>query len=110
MEALWAAGASVQAHDPVAMEARRLYGEQRPDLRLCASPLQALEGADALAIVTGMEVSRAGLCAHGGAPATAPCLTGATSTRLRCPRATGCTMCRSGGPALRRRGRRPQVQ
>lgn len=32
-------------------EARRLYG-QRPDLRLCASPLQALEGADALAIVT----------------------------------------------------------
>ena len=52
MEALWAAGASVQAHDPVAMEeARRLYG-QRPDLRLCASPVQALEGADALAIVT----------------------------------------------------------
>ena len=52
MEALWVAGASVQAHDPVAMEeARRLYGE-RPDLRLCASPLQALEGADALAIVT----------------------------------------------------------
>ena len=52
MEALWAAGASVQAHDPVALEeARRLYG-QRPDLRLCASPLQALEGADALAIVT----------------------------------------------------------
>ena len=52
MEALWAAGASVQAHDPVAMEeARRLYG-QRPDLRLCACPVQALEGADALAIVT----------------------------------------------------------
>ena len=52
MEALWAAGASVQAHDPVAMEeARRVYGE-RPDLHLCASPLQALEGADALAIVT----------------------------------------------------------
>jgi UDPglucose 6-dehydrogenase len=49
---LWAAGATVRAHDPVAMdEARRLFGE-RADLVLCDTPAQALEGADALAIVT----------------------------------------------------------
>ncbi len=37
MEALWAAGASVRAYDPVAMaETRRIYGE-RPDLHLCQS-------------------------------------------------------------------------
>ena len=49
---LWAAGARVRAYDPVAMpEARRLFGEHR-GLDLCASALQALEGADALAIVT----------------------------------------------------------
>ncbi len=58
MEALWEAGASVQAYDPEAMnEARRIYGE-RPDLKLCASPEQALEGADALAIVTEWHVFR----------------------------------------------------
>ncbi len=52
MEALWGAGAKVRAYDPVAMpEARRLYGE-RPDLALCASSGEALEGADALAICT----------------------------------------------------------
>jgi UDPglucose 6-dehydrogenase len=52
MEALWAAGARVRAYDPVAMgEARRLYGE-RSGLALCASAAEALEGADALAIVT----------------------------------------------------------
>ena len=52
LEALWAAGARVQAYDPVATaEARRLYGE-REDLTLCASAAQALIGADALAIVT----------------------------------------------------------
>ena len=49
---LWAAGARVRAYDPVAMpEARRLFGEHL-GLHLCASALQALEGADALAIVT----------------------------------------------------------
>ncbi len=49
---LWAAGARVRAHDPVAMaEARRLYGE-RADLLLCDTPAAALQGADALAIVT----------------------------------------------------------
>ncbi len=49
---LWAAGACVRAHDPAAMdEARRVFGE-RDDLTLCDSPEQALQGADALAIVT----------------------------------------------------------
>ena len=52
LEALWSAGVRVQAYDPVAMgETRRIYGE-RPDLKLCASAPEALEGADALAIVT----------------------------------------------------------
>lgn len=52
MELLWQQGARVQAYDPVAMdEARRIYGE-RADLKLCRSAEAALEGADALAIVT----------------------------------------------------------
>ncbi len=52
MEALWAAGAKVQAYDPVAMgEAKRIYGE-RPDLALADSAEAALNGADALAVVT----------------------------------------------------------
>ena len=52
MEALWAAGARVQAYDPVAMdECRRIYGE-REDLRLAESSTDALEGADALTVIT----------------------------------------------------------
>ena len=52
MEALWKAGAKVQAYDPVAREeAARIYGE-RADLKLCQRAGEALEGADALAIVT----------------------------------------------------------
>ncbi len=52
IEALWAAGASVRAYDPVAMgEARRIYGE-RDDLVLAGDAEQALIGADALVIVT----------------------------------------------------------
>ena len=52
MEALWAAGARVQAYDPTAMpEVRRIYGE-RPELVLASSMEDALKGADALAIVT----------------------------------------------------------
>jgi UDPglucose 6-dehydrogenase len=52
MEALWAAGAKVRAFDPVAMdETRRIYGE-RPDLALVESAQAAVDGADALAIVT----------------------------------------------------------
>jgi UDPglucose 6-dehydrogenase len=52
MEALWQAGATVSAYDPVAMaEARRLYGE-RPDFTLASSAYEAADGADALLIVT----------------------------------------------------------
>jgi UDPglucose 6-dehydrogenase len=52
MEALWGAGAKVQAYDPAALEeAKRLYGH-RADLALCNRADQALEGADALVIVT----------------------------------------------------------
>jgi UDPglucose 6-dehydrogenase len=52
MEALWAAGANVRAYDPVAMpECKRIYGE-RADLVLCKTSPEAVQGADALAIVT----------------------------------------------------------
>jgi UDPglucose 6-dehydrogenase len=52
LENLWAAGASVRAYDPVAMaETSRIYGK-RPDLELCDSAVAALDGCDALAIVT----------------------------------------------------------
>jgi UDPglucose 6-dehydrogenase len=52
MEALWGAGARVRAFDPVAMEeTRRIYGE-REDLELTADAMTALDGADALVIVT----------------------------------------------------------
>ncbi|WP_159015739.1 UDP-glucose dehydrogenase family protein [Cognatiluteimonas profundi] len=49
---LWEAGATVRAFDPEAgEEARRVFGD-RPDLSLCDSAAEALEGADALVIVT----------------------------------------------------------
>jgi UDPglucose 6-dehydrogenase len=49
---LWDAGASVRAYDPEAMdEARRIFGE-REDFELCDTPAAALEGADALIVVT----------------------------------------------------------
>jgi len=52
MESLWAAGASVRAYDPEAMEeAARLYPDQ-PGLTLCDTAYDALQGADALVIVT----------------------------------------------------------
>ena len=52
MEALWAAGAKVQAYDPEAMnEAQQIYG-QRDDLLLCGTKEAALRGADALLIAT----------------------------------------------------------
>ncbi|MBK1691363.1 UDP-glucose dehydrogenase family protein [Ectothiorhodospira mobilis] len=58
METLWAAGARVRAHDPVAMEeCTRIYGH-RDDLILCDDHEQALEGADALVIVTEWNVFR----------------------------------------------------
>lgn len=52
MEALWLAGAKVQAFDPEAMEeTQRIYG-QRADLVLCGTKEAALKGADALIICT----------------------------------------------------------
>ena len=52
MEALWQAGAIVQAYDPVAMkEAERIYGKHS-GLTLCGDKYAALQGADALVICT----------------------------------------------------------
>jgi UDPglucose 6-dehydrogenase len=52
MEALWSAGAKVRAYDPIAnSECLRIYGN-RADLTLCKTAPEALESADALAIVT----------------------------------------------------------
>ena len=52
MEALWQAGACVQAYDPVAMEeAQRIYGV-RADLLLCGTKEAAVQDADALVIMT----------------------------------------------------------
>ena len=52
LAALWAAGARVRAFDPEAMhESARLFG-QRDDLVLAASADAALDGADALVLVT----------------------------------------------------------
>src|SRR5690554_3477214 len=59
MEALWEAGARVQAYDPEAMEeTQRLYGH-RDDLTLCGTKEAALKGADALVIVTEWQSFRA---------------------------------------------------
>ena len=52
LEQLWAAGAKVQAFDPEASaEAKRIYGE-RVDFTLCDAAYAALNGADALMVVT----------------------------------------------------------
>jgi len=52
MEMLWAEGANIIAFDPVAgAEAARLYPEQ-DNLQLVDDPYQALEGADALLVIT----------------------------------------------------------
>src|SRR5690606_17915902 len=52
IEALWAAGATVQAYDPEAgHEMQRIYGD-RPDLLLCTRRDDAVNGADALVICT----------------------------------------------------------
>lgn len=59
MEALWDAGAKVQAFDPEAMnEAQRIY-DDRDDLMLCGTKEGALKGADALIIVTEWQAFRA---------------------------------------------------
>ena len=52
MERLWQDGARVRAYDPEALhEARRIYGT-RDDLVLCDDAWAALEGVDALVVVT----------------------------------------------------------
>ncbi len=64
MEALWAAGATVRAYDPEALEAtRRLYPDNEA-LTLCESAHDALSGADALAIVTEWQEFRSPDFAH----------------------------------------------
>ncbi len=58
MEALWKKGVTVKAYDPEAMkEVQRIYGKRR-DLILCKSPEEALDNADALAIVTEWKLFR----------------------------------------------------
>ncbi len=52
LQQLWDAGARVRAFDPEAMaETRRIFGEH-DGLALCGSAYDALEGADALVVVT----------------------------------------------------------
>ncbi len=52
MEALWEAGASVRAYDPEAMEeAARIYPDHE-GLELCETAYGALDGSDALVIIT----------------------------------------------------------
>ena len=59
MEALWQAGAHVQAYDPEAMEeTQRLY-PHRDDLQLCGTKESALRGADALVVVTDWQAFKA---------------------------------------------------
>jgi UDPglucose 6-dehydrogenase len=59
MEALWGAGAKVQAYDPESMEeTQRIYGG-REDLTLCGTKESALNGANALVIVTEWQNFRA---------------------------------------------------
>lgn len=59
IEALWAAGAKVQAYDPVAMdETQHIYG-LRDDLKLVGTKEAALEKADALVICTEWKIFRA---------------------------------------------------
>lgn len=59
MEALWAAGAKVQAYDPKAMEeTQRIYG-QRDDLHLMGTKEACLLGADALVVCTEWQYFRA---------------------------------------------------
>ncbi|OED44763.1 UDP-glucose 6-dehydrogenase [Endozoicomonas sp. (ex Bugula neritina AB1)] len=59
MEALWKAGAKVQAYDPEAMEeAQRIY-DLRDDLLLCGTAQAALKEADTLVICTEWKQFRA---------------------------------------------------
>ena len=58
IEALWQRGATVAAYDPVAEEeVERIYGK-RDDLALVSDPYDALDGADAMIVVTEWKVFR----------------------------------------------------
>lgn len=58
IDGLWKRGATVSAYDPVAMEeAERIYGND-PRIRFAGTPNAALDGADALVIVTEWKVFR----------------------------------------------------
>lgn len=58
LESLWAAGATAQVYDPKAMEeTQRIYGE-RADLCFCDSAEAAVQGADALVVMTEWNVFR----------------------------------------------------
>jgi UDPglucose 6-dehydrogenase len=64
IDALLAAGAKVQAYDPVAMpECQKIYAG-KGGIDFCKSPEAALEGADALAIVTEWQEFRSPDFAH----------------------------------------------
>lgn len=51
-EALWAQGVEIQAHDPAAMDVMAKWAEGRGPIRFYDDPYAALEGADALMLVT----------------------------------------------------------
>jgi UDPglucose 6-dehydrogenase len=58
IEGLWALGATVTAYDPAAMnESKRIYKDE-PRLTYSTTPIGALEGADALVIMTEWKVFR----------------------------------------------------
>jgi UDPglucose 6-dehydrogenase len=72
IESLWERGARVRAYDPVARaEALRIYGS-RDDFILCETADQALEGADALAVVTEWREFRSPNFEHIGATLAEP--------------------------------------
>lgn len=58
MEGLWERGATITAYDPAAVhETQRIYGNE-PRLQYADTPMECLEGADALVIATEWKVFR----------------------------------------------------
>lgn len=52
IEALWAQGVAVAAHDPKALADLEAWADGRGELTLCDDPYEAAEGADALMLIT----------------------------------------------------------
>ncbi|MQX54368.1 UDP-glucose dehydrogenase family protein [Alcanivorax sediminis] len=52
IEALWAQGVAVAAHDPKALADLEAWADGRGELTLCDDPYDAAEGADALMLIT----------------------------------------------------------